>query len=220
MAADNHTTIVGNLVDDPSCASPTPASPWPTCASRSHSVSSRTASGAPAPSSWSRCSSPPPRRSSPSSSAREGATYTTLTPLPSPPLRTPGYGRGRLGAAARDCSTRPWPHDHPAEGPGAQRLLQAEGARNRQRRAPLGRHHLKVMCSSAAVRPALSGRGRPPNRQRGWSEQQNPSPPVNRRPGPIRTGMRSPKRPPTDVCAGHRLVEPPAGIEPATPSLP
>jgi uncharacterized BrkB/YihY/UPF0761 family membrane protein len=30
--ADNHTTIVGNLVEDPSSASPTTASPSPTCA--------------------------------------------------------------------------------------------------------------------------------------------------------------------------------------------
>ena len=29
MAADNHTTIVGNLVEDPEVRSPTPASPWP-----------------------------------------------------------------------------------------------------------------------------------------------------------------------------------------------
>ena len=33
MAADNHTTIVGNLVDDPSSAPPTTASPSPTCVS-------------------------------------------------------------------------------------------------------------------------------------------------------------------------------------------
>jgi hypothetical protein len=32
MAADNHTTIVGNLVEDPEVASPTTASPSPTCA--------------------------------------------------------------------------------------------------------------------------------------------------------------------------------------------
>jgi len=42
--------------------------------------------------------------------------------------RTPGYAPGRLGAAAPGCSTRPWPHDHPADAPRAQRALQTEGA--------------------------------------------------------------------------------------------
>ena len=31
MAADNHTTIIGNLVEDPELRSPTPAPPSPTC---------------------------------------------------------------------------------------------------------------------------------------------------------------------------------------------
>jgi single-stranded DNA-binding protein len=34
MAVDNHTTIVGNLVDDPELRFTTTASPWPTCAWR------------------------------------------------------------------------------------------------------------------------------------------------------------------------------------------
>jgi hypothetical protein len=34
MASDNHTTIVGNLVEDPELRLPTPALPWPTCGSR------------------------------------------------------------------------------------------------------------------------------------------------------------------------------------------
>jgi hypothetical protein len=58
MASDNHTTIVGNLVDDPELRSPATAPPWPTCGSRSPSASNKTASGATARPASSRSNAP------------------------------------------------------------------------------------------------------------------------------------------------------------------
>jgi hypothetical protein len=68
--------------------------------------------------------------------------------------------------------------------------------------------HRQVRCCRTAVRPRRSGVRKAPPRQRGWSEQENPSAPVNRHSDPsepVGGHPRRRKRPPTGVCAGHRL---------------
>jgi hypothetical protein len=76
---------------------------------------------------------------------------------------------GRLGAAARGCSTRPWPHDRPADAtPGTASAPSRRCPQPTAAGPPAP--SLAGMCSSTGVRPSLSGRGRPPNQQRGWSD--------------------------------------------------
>jgi hypothetical protein len=89
------------------------------------------------------------------------------SPAPARRGRTSGCAPGRLGAAARGCSTRPWPHDRPAEAPGAQRLLQAEGARNRLPRCNRGLGNVEPRRMASGPRVPLplcraaGPRGRP-----------------------------------------------------------
>ena len=87
MAADNQTTIVGNLVETPNSASPTTASPSPTSASPSPSGFNRTESGATA--------------TPPSSRSTSGAAKPRTWPTPCPRATGSWSPAGSASAAGR-----------------------------------------------------------------------------------------------------------------------
>src|SRR4029453_14946217 len=98
---------------------------------------------------------------------------------------------GRLGAAARGCSARPWRHDHPADAFGAQCLLQAAG-----RREP------ETLCGEAFSSPAMAVLHDSDTRL---------TTSLSRQPAPNATT--------TSVCAGHRLGGAPPRKPTGAPTL-